>query len=131
MKIISLSIRVLSVLLTLGIAGVSVAQNSTAKAKAPAGKLVPITEKEAAWAAKAKKEYPTAVCVISDDKLGDHGDVMDMIYRQDGKPDRLISFCCQDCVDDFNQNPQTALKALDDLDAKKKNPQSEHKHEKH
>src|SRR6266542_3209158 len=65
--------------------------------KAAGGQLVPVTEKDAAWLAKAKAEYPTNMCVVSDDKLGsDMGKPADFIYRQEGKADRLVSFCCKD-----------------------------------
>ena len=85
------------------------------------GKLVPITEKDSAWLAKAKAEYPTTTCIVSDDKLGeDMGKPADFIYREAGKPDRLISFCCKDCVKDFNKEPQKYLKMLDDAAAAKK-----------
>ena len=84
------------------------------------GQLVRVTEKDAAWAAKAKAEYPTTSCVVSDDKLGgDMGKPVDYIYRVEGKPDRLISFCCKDCVKDFNKDPEKYLKVLDEAAAKK------------
>jgi hypothetical protein len=98
-------------------------------AKAPAGKLVPITPTEAAWAARAKAEYPTNMCIISDDKLGgDMGEPIDMIYRQDGKADRLITFCCKDCISEFTENPGKFLQLLDAAAAKKSGKPSEHKH---
>ncbi len=87
--------------------------------KMPSGQLVPVTEKDAAWLAKAKAEYPTKMCMVSGDKLGaDMGKPVDYIYREEGKPDRLISFCCKDCVKDFNKNPEKYLKALDEAGAK-------------
>ena len=88
--------------------------------KAAGGQLVPVTKKDAAWLAKAKAEYPMTQCVVSDDKLGgDMGKPADFIYREKGKPDRLVSFCCKDCVEDFNKDPQKYLKMLDDAAAKK------------
>ena len=84
------------------------------------GELVAVTEKDAAWAAKAKAEYPTTACIVSEDKLGgDMGEPVDYIYRVDGKPDRLISFCCKDCVKDFNKEPEKYLKVLDEAGKKK------------
>ncbi|MBX3750164.1 MAG: hypothetical protein KF897_08755 [Opitutaceae bacterium] len=84
------------------------------------GQLVPVTEKDAAWVTKAKAEYPTTACVVSEDKLGgDMGKPADFIYRVEGKPDRLISFCCKDCVKDFNKDPEKYLKVLDAAAAKK------------
>ena len=84
------------------------------------GELVPVTDKDAAWAATAKAEYPSDVCVVSDDKLdGDMGKAQDFIYRKAGAPDRLIRFCCKDCIKDFNKDPAKYLKTLDDAAAKK------------
>lgn len=93
------------------------------------GQLVPVTEKDAAWAAKAKAEYPTTTCVVSDDKLGgDMGKPVDFIYRVEGQPDRLISFCCKDCVKDFNKDPEKYLKILDGAAKKDGGAHAEHKH---
>jgi hypothetical protein len=86
---------------------------------APAGKLVKITEKEAAWAAKERKNYPLTVCVSSDEKLGSMGENAEMIYREKGKPDRLVIFCCEGCGDDFVKEPAKYLARLDAA-AKKK-----------
>ncbi len=97
------------------------------------GQLVPVTEKDAAWVAQAKAEYPTTACVVSDDKLGgDMGKPADFIYREAGKPDRLIRFCCKDCVKDFNKTPAKYLGMLDQAAAKKGDQgheaQGEHHH---
>jgi YHS domain-containing protein len=93
------------------------------------GQLVPVTEKDTAWVAKAKAEYPTTACVVSEDKLGgDMGKPVDFIYRVKGKSDRLISFCCKDCVKDFNKEPEKYLKVLDDAAAKKGDSMPEHQH---
>jgi hypothetical protein len=89
-------------------------------AKSASGKLIRVTDKDAAWAAKATVEYPTDVCVVSGDKLGaDMGKPQDFIYREEGKPDRLVRFCCKDCIKDFNKEPAKFLKAIDDAAAKK------------
>ena len=122
LKIIRLSALVLA------LAGVTVVSRAAATPeshdvanKAAAGQLVPVTEKDAAWLTKAKAEYPTNMCVVSDDKLGsDMGKPADFIYREEGKPDRLVSFCCKDCVKDFNGDPQKYLKMLDAAAAAKK-----------
>ena len=83
------------------------------------GKLVKITDKEAAWAAKARKEYPLDVCLTSDEKLGSMGKSPEYIYRVDGKPDRLVVFCCDGCEDDLLKEPAKYLAKLDAA-AKKK-----------
>jgi hypothetical protein len=84
------------------------------------GQLVAVTEKDAAWVAEQKAHYPTNICVVSEDKLGEEGKPADFIYREAGKPDRLISFCCKDCAGDFRKDPDQYLKALDEAAAKKK-----------
>jgi len=80
------------------------------------GRLVPVTDKtDSAWLAKAKAEYPLTTCTVSGDKLGgDMGAPNDFIYKQEGRPDRLIRFCCKDCLNDFNKNPDQYLKKIDD-----------------
>ena len=89
-------------------------------ASAAKGELVAVTEKDAAWVAEQKAHYPTNICVVSEDKLGEEGKPADFIYREAGKPDRLISFCCKDCAGDFRKDPDQYLKALDEAAAKKK-----------
>jgi len=101
--------------------------HSAAKADAT-GELIPVTEKDAAWVAKEKEKYPTSQCIVSEDKLGaDMGKPADFIYREAGKPDRFVSFCCKDCVKDFNKDPQKYLKILDEAAAKKGGAHAEHK----
>jgi hypothetical protein len=82
-------------------------------APAAAGKLVKITEKDAAWLAKARATYPLKVCVTSDEKLGPHDENAEFIYREQGKPDRLVVFCCEGCGDDFNKEPAKYLAKID------------------
>jgi hypothetical protein len=86
------------------------------------GQLVPVdAKKDAAWLAKAQAEYPINMCVVSDEKLGgDMGKPQDFIYREAGKPDRLIRFCCKDCSKDFKETPSKFLGLIDSAAAKKK-----------
>lgn len=86
------------------------------------GQLVKVdATKDAAWFAKAKAEYPTDICVVSNDKLGgDMGLPQDYIYREEGKPDRLVRFCCKDCLKDFNADPAKYFGLIDAAAAKKK-----------
>ena len=87
---------------------------------AQSGALVSAKNAPAAWLAKAKAEYPTTQCVVSDDKLGgEMGLPADYIYKAEGKPDRLVRFCCKDCVDDFNKDPKKYLGEIDKAAAKK------------
>ena len=71
--------------------------------------------------AAAKTAYPLATCVVSDDKLDDvsMGGPVDYLYKQAGKPDRLVRFCCKDCVKDFEKEPAKYLKKIDEAAAKK------------
>jgi hypothetical protein len=86
------------------------------------GQLVPVTDKtDAAWLAKAQAGYPLNTCTVSGDKLdsGDMGKPQDFIYKEDGKPDRLVRFCCKDCLKDFNKDQAKYLKIIDDAAAAK------------
>ena len=77
---------------------------------------------DAAWLAKAKAEYPLQKCVVSDEEIGGAmGDGIDHIYKQEGKPDRLVRFCCKDCLKDFNKDPQKYLMEIDAAADAKKN----------
>jgi len=65
-------------------------------------------------------DYPLTTCVVSGDKLdGDMGAPFDYVYKQDGKPDRLVRFCCKNCVKDFQKDPAKYLKMIDDAAAAK------------
>ncbi|HWZ93834.1 MAG TPA: hypothetical protein VNW30_01450 [Opitutaceae bacterium] len=85
--------------------------------------LVPVTDKtDAAWLAKARADYPLNSCSVSGDKF-DGGEMTgpprDFIYREAGKPDRLVRFCCKGCIKDFNKDPAKYLKIIDDAAAAK------------
>jgi hypothetical protein len=98
-------------------------EKSGTKASAPAaktGKLVALTDKDAGWAETARKEYPLDVCLTSDEKLGSMGKSPEYIYRVEGKPDRLVVFCCDGCEEDFLQEPAKYLAKLDDAAKQKK-----------
>ncbi len=84
-----------------------------------AGKLSPITEKDAAWAAKERKSYPVDICIASDEKLGSMGKGAEFIYRAEGQPDRFVVFCCEGCDGDFLKDPAKHLAKLDTAKAKK------------
>ncbi len=61
------------------------------------------------------KNYPLTKCVVSDEKLGEHG-----------KPVKVTSegtdvwLCCKSCVKDFNKEPKKFVKMVRDAQAKKK-----------
>ena len=54
------------------------------------------------------KPYPLAVCLVSDEKLGDMGEPQVIQYKG-----REIKFCCDDCEKDFRKEPQKFLAKLD------------------
>lgn len=87
------------------------------------GSLVPVNAKaDAAWLAKARADYPLTNCAVSGDKLegGDMGKPQEFIYKEAGKPDRFVRFCCKDCVADFNKEPAKYLTMIDRAAAKTK-----------
>lgn len=57
--------------------------------------------------------YPLTTCVVSGETLGEMGDPIDYIYKEEGKPDRLVKFCCKMCVSSFKKNPAKYLAKLD------------------
>ena len=69
----------------------------------------------AEWVAKAKAGYPLTTCVVSGEKLegGDMGGAQDYVFRREGQPDRLVRFCCHDCVKDFSGDPEKFLLEID------------------
>lgn len=90
--------------------------------QASSAQLVPVTNKtDAAWLAKAQADYPLNTCAVSGDKLdsGDMGKPQDFIYKEEGKPDRLVRFCCRDCLKDFKKDSGKYLKIIDDAAAAK------------
>lgn len=60
------------------------------------------------------KDYPLKTCVVSDEKLGEHG-----------KPVKVTSngtdvwLCCKSCVKDFKKDPAKYTKMVTDAAAKK------------
>jgi hypothetical protein len=61
------------------------------------------------------KDYPLTKCVVSDEKLGEHG-----------KPVKVTSegtdvwLCCKACIKDFNKEPAKFVKVVKDAQAKAK-----------
>ena len=94
--------------------------SKSADTPASSGKLIRVSEKDAAWAANARKSYPLQVCVVSDEKLGSMGKPAEYIYRAEGQPDRLVMFCCSGCEEDFMKAPAEHLAKIDAAAAKSK-----------
>ena len=76
-----------------------------------------MAEKVAPAAAEpAKPAYPLTICVVSGEKLGSMGDVVDYIHKEEGKPDRLVRFCCSSCIKKFKKDPAKYLVKLDEAE---------------
>jgi len=60
-------------------------------------------------------------CAGSGDKLegGDMGKPQEFVYKESGKPDQFVRFCCKDCIKDFKKEPAKYLKMITDAAAKK------------
>lgn len=64
--------------------------------------------------------YPLDTCVVSGEKLGSMGKPYDYTHKEEGKPDRLVRFCCKMCLGKFKKDPAKYLKLLDEAAAQKK-----------
>ena len=53
------------------------------------------------------KAYPLDKCIVSDEKLGEHGKAY--VFTHEGQE---IKLCCKDCLKDFNKEPAKYLKKL-------------------
>ena len=115
-----------SVLLSLSVAPAIFAHDDAAPADdhsmaALHGQLIPAKDAPADWVAKQRADYPLDTCMVSKDKLeGDMGGPVEFVYKQEGQPDRLLRFCCKDCVKDFKKNPNKYLSEIDAEAAKRK-----------
>lgn len=61
----------------------------------------------------AAPAYPLTTCVVSGEALGEMGAPIDYIHKEEGKPDRLVKFCCKMCVGKFKKDPAKYLAKLD------------------
>ena len=61
--------------------------------------------------------YPLSTCVVSGEGLNDMGAPIDYVYKQEGKPDRLVKFCCKQCTGKFKKDPAKYLSKLDAAEA--------------
>jgi YHS domain-containing protein len=57
----------------------------------------------------AKPAYPLDTCVVTGEKLGNHGEPYTFKYK-----DREVIFCCKACKKDFLKKPEEFLKKIDD-----------------
>ena len=54
------------------------------------------------------KPYPLEKCIVSDEKLGEHG--QPYVFTRERQE---IKLCCKDCLKDFNKEPVKYLKKLE------------------
>ena len=80
----------------------------------------PVAATLVATATTDQATYPLDTCVVSGEKLGEMGAPIDFIYKEAGKPDRLVRFCCKMCVPKFKKDPAKYLKLIDEAAASKK-----------
>jgi hypothetical protein len=77
----------------------------------------PAPAKLTAAANSAAAAYPLDTCVVSGEKLGEMGEPVDYIYKEDGEPDRLVRLCCKMCIAKFKKDPAKYLKLIDEAAA--------------
>lgn len=58
-------------------------------------------------AAEASRPYPLEKCIVSGEKLGEHGKPFVFVYQG-----QEIKMCCKSCLDDFNEKPAEYLKQI-------------------
>jgi YHS domain-containing protein len=61
------------------------------------------------------KPYPLQTCVVSGEKLGEHG--KPYVFTHEGQE---IKMCCKPCLKDFKKNPAIYLKKITDAQKEKK-----------
>ena len=66
-------------------------------------------------AAGVPKDYPLTKCVVSDEKLGEHGKPVKV--TSDGTD---VWLCCKSCIKDFDKEPAKFVKMVKDAQGKKK-----------
>ena len=75
--------------------------------------------------AKQSEHYPIDKCVVSGEKLSD-ADSIQAVFGN-----RLVKFCCDDCVDTFKKTPAKYLSMLEKGEAPKEGSGPHEHHEEH
>jgi YHS domain-containing protein len=86
---------------------------ATAPANHGAAKSAAPAKGDDAIIAEQKAGYPLDTCVVLGNKLGEHGDAVDHVYKG-----RLVRFCCAGCIATFEKDPQKYLGKIDAAKAK-------------
>ncbi len=63
---------------------------------------------------KKAKAYPLDKCLVSDEKLGEHG--KPYVFTHEGQE---IKLCCKDCLKDFKKEPAKYMKKIQEAQAEK------------
>lgn len=58
-------------------------------------------------ATSAAKPYPLNTCIVSGNKLGSMGTPVTKVHQG-----QEVKFCCEPCVDEFNNNPAKYMTQL-------------------
>jgi hypothetical protein len=64
---------------------------------------------------KKPLSYPLDKCVVSDEKLGDHG--KPYVFTHEGQE---IKMCCKSCLKDFKKEPAKYLKKIEEANKGRK-----------
>lgn len=64
---------------------------------------------------KKAKPYTLDKCVVTDEKLGDHGDPH--VFTHEGQE---VKLCCKGCLKDFKKEPAKYLKKIEEAGKKTK-----------
>lgn len=60
-------------------------------------------------AAGSAKPYPLKTCIVSDEKLGEHGEPVTKVYEG-----QEVKFCCKSCIKKFEKDTAGNLKKIAD-----------------
>jgi hypothetical protein len=61
------------------------------------------------------KPYPLQTCVVTDEKLGEHG--KPYVFTNDNQE---VKLCCKDCLKDFKKDKAKYMKKIQDAEKNKK-----------
>ena len=64
---------------------------------------------------KKPKPYPLDKCIVTDEKLGEHG--KPYVFTHEGQE---IKMCCKSCLKDFKKEPAKYLKKIEEANKGKK-----------
>ena len=68
-------------------------------------------------AADKPAAYRLTTCIVSGKNLDDMSQPVPFTYKEEGKPDRVVMFCCKSCIGKFKKDPAKYLAKLDAAEA--------------